>query len=64
MNAPNTPNEQVERVLRAYDRNRTLGSASDEAVGIAAVQLRVPRETVLKALDVRAAFATPLRLAA
>jgi hypothetical protein len=64
MNASNTPHEHVSRVLRAYDRHLTLGSSSDQAVGIAAAQLRVSSETVLKALHVRAAFATPIRLAA
>jgi hypothetical protein len=64
MNAPNTPQEHVARVLRAYDRQRTLGATTNVAVGVTAVQLRIPREIVLKALDVRAAFATPIRLAA
>ena len=53
MNAPNTPREHVARVLRTYDRQRSLGAEMGAAVGIAAAQLRVSPETVIKALRVR-----------
>ena len=64
MNGPNTPREHVERVLHAYDRQRALGAGSDEAVGITAALLRVPRETVTKALRLRDAAPSRLRLVA
>ena len=63
MNTPNTPREHVDRVLRAYDRQRDVGFPASDAVGITALQLRVPREIVIKALAVREAR-QPLRLAA
>jgi hypothetical protein len=64
MNTPNTPREQVDRVLRAYDRQRELGFPASDTVGLTALYLRVPREIVLKALAVREARQRPLRLAA
>jgi hypothetical protein len=64
MNTPNSPREHVHRVLHAYERQRRLGFPPSDAVGITALQLRVPRETVLKALAVREAKRPALRLAA
>jgi prolipoprotein diacylglyceryl transferase len=64
MNTANTPREQVERVLDRYDRQRRLGFPPSDAVGATAQHLRVPRETVMKALAVREARQRPLRLVA
>jgi hypothetical protein len=64
MNAPNTPHEHVKRVLQAYDRQRALGFDHGVAVGVAATRLRVARETVIKALAVRAEAPPALRLVA
>jgi hypothetical protein len=64
MNSPNTPREHVARVLRAYDRQRALGVDIGAAVRVAAAQLRVSRETVVKALAVRETAPRRLRLVA
>ena len=64
MTTSNTPREHVARVLRAYDQQRDAGFPASDAVGITALQLRVPRETVMKALVIREAAQRPLRLAA
>jgi hypothetical protein len=64
MNSPNTPREHVARVLRAYDRQRALGIDIGAAVRVAAAQLRVSRETVVKALAVRETAPRRLRLLA
>jgi hypothetical protein len=64
MNAPNTSREHVKSVLHAYDRQRALGIEADSAVGIAAAQLRVSRDAVIKALRVRETAPRTLRLVA
>jgi hypothetical protein len=64
MNTPNTPREHVARVLLAYDRLRAPAVEHSAAIAIVAVQLRVSRETVTKALALRETAPCALRLVA
>ena len=64
MNTPTPRTSNVERVLRAYYRQRALGVDDCIAVRTAAAQLHVSRETVIKALALRGAAAPTLRLVA
>ena len=64
MYTPVTPREHVERVLRAYDHQRELGHDDRAAIDITAAQLRIPRQTIVKALALRPPSATQLRLVA
>ena len=52
---PLTPDESVQKVLRAYDGCRLQGYDHDLTVGFVSGKLDVTPATVTKALEVRAA---------